>query len=99
MAYTAKELERLGRALDPAVVELRRWRRAHFLTVAELAAILGINDAYLAHVELGWRAMPRSWPRRIAALYKRWSDMKLPTAAVARAERRAKDRPSKAKAG
>jgi hypothetical protein len=99
MTYTAKELERLGRAIAPPVVELRRWRRAHFLTVPELAAILGINAQYLGQVELGWRAMPRSWPRRIAALYKRWSDVRLPAASVVRAERRAKDRPSKAKAG
>lgn len=99
MTYTAKELERLRRALDPAAVELRRWRRAHCMTVVELAAVLSISPSYLSDVERGRLPMPKHWKRRVADLYRRWSDAKLPAAAVARAERRAKDRPSKAKAG
>ena len=99
MTYTAKELERLGRALERDAIELRRWRRAHFMTVAELAAVLSISCSYLSDVERGRHPMPKHWKRRVADLYRRWSDAKLPAAAVARAERRAKDRPSKARTG
>ena len=92
MTYTAKELERLGRALDPAAIELRRWRRAHFMTVAELGAVLGVSARTMKDVELGMQRMPQRWLPLVAALYARWDDAKLPAAAARRAERRAKER-------
>lgn len=93
MTYTAEELQALGRRVDPRAVELRKWRRAHHLSQAELAAILGVDVHQLVRFETGVIAMPRAWPPLIDGLYRRWSDARMPHAAQKRAERRRRTRP------
>lgn len=88
MTYTARELRELGRPISAEAIELRRWRREHYLTIAELAAILGVSNSTLEKAEIGRARLPRSYVPLIRAMYARWSRAALPATAVARAERR-----------
>lgn len=73
MTYSARELEAIGRKIDPRAVELRRWRRERCLSQQECGAVLGVNWCQLGRVETGVRALPKYWVPLIEIMYRTWT--------------------------
>lgn len=53
---------------------LRRWRRAHRLTPAEQAAMLGVSLTTLRRVELDAAGLTRRTVARVETFLQRWSN-------------------------